>query len=69
MQMILQKILAPEKVNGEDRLPLPPYAALERDYGFKPSTSLKEDLRKFSEWYKECFILIRNKTFFQNLFC
>ena len=100
---------APERKNGEDSLPLPPYAvynignsnpenlldfvsilqeelvragvlpedynfedhkklvpmqpgdvpvtyadtsALERDFGFKPSTSLREGLRKFSEWYK-----------------
>ena len=27
-------------------------SALERDFGFKPSTSLREGLRKFSEWYK-----------------
>lgn len=103
---------APEKVTGEDGLPLPPYAvynignnqpenlldfvdilqqeliragvlpedydfeahkelvpmqpgdvpityadttALERDYGFKPSTSLREGLRKFAEWYKEFY--------------
>ena len=26
--------------------------ALERDFGFKPSTSLREGLRKFAEWYK-----------------
>lgn len=25
---------------------------LERDYGFKPNTSLREGLRKFAEWYK-----------------
>ena len=104
---------APEKANGEDGLPLPPYAiynignsnpenlldfvnilqeeliragvlpedydfeshkelvpmqpgdvpvtyadtsALERDYGFKPSTSLRDGLRKFAEWYKEFYI-------------
>ena len=104
---------APEKVTGEDGLPLPPYAvynignnqpenlldfvdilqqeliragvlpedydfeahkelvpmqpgdvpityadttALERDYGFKPSTSLREGLRKFAEWYKEFYL-------------
>lgn len=104
---------APEKVNGEDGLPLPPYAvynignnqpenlldfvdilqqeliragvlpedydfeahkelvpmqpgdvpityadttALERDFGFKPSTSLREGLRKFAEWYKEFYM-------------
>ena len=27
-------------------------SALERDYGFKPSTSLRDGLRKFAEWYK-----------------
>ena len=27
--------------------------ALEADFGFKPSTSLKEGLRKFAEWYRE----------------
>ena len=27
-------------------------SALERDFGFKPSTSLREGLRKFAEWYK-----------------
>lgn len=26
--------------------------ALERDFGFRPSTSLREGLRKFAEWYK-----------------
>ena len=26
--------------------------ALERDYGFKPSTSLRTGLRRFAEWYK-----------------
>ena len=103
---------APEKQNGEDGLPLPPYAvynignnspenlldfvtilqeellraevlpadydfeahkklvpmqpgdvpityadtsALERDFGFKPSTSLREGLRKFARWYKEFY--------------
>ena len=27
--------------------------ALEADFGFRPSTSLREGLRKFAEWYKE----------------
>ncbi len=27
-------------------------SALERDFGFKPSTSLRKGLRKFAEWYK-----------------
>ena len=28
---------------------------LEEDFGFKPSTSLREGLRKFAEWYKEFY--------------
>ena len=104
---------APEKENGEDGLPVPPYrvynignnspenlldfvdilqqeliraevlpadydfeahkqlvpmqagdvpityadtSALERDFGFKPSTSLRDGLRKFAEWYKEFYM-------------
>ncbi len=103
---------APERKNGEDGLPIPPYAVynignqnpenlldfvdilqqelirakvlpedydfeshkelvpmqpgdvpvtyadtepLERDYGFKPCTSLREGLRKFAQWYKEFY--------------
>lgn len=103
---------APEKQQGEDGLPLPPYAvynignnspenlltfvdilqqelirakvlpedydfeahkklvpmqpgdvpvtyadtsALERDYGYKPSTSLRDGLRAFAEWYKSFY--------------
>lgn len=103
---------APEKKNGEDGLPIPPYAiynignsnpenlldfvqilseelvragvlpadydfeahkelvamqpgdvpvtyadtsALERDFGFKPHTPLREGLRKFAEWYQEFY--------------
>ena len=29
--------------------------ALERDYGFKPNTNLRDGLRKFAEWYKEFY--------------
>ena len=104
---------APEKKNGEDGLPIPPYAiynignsnpenlldfvqilseelvragvlpedydfeahkelvamqpgdvpvtyadtsALERDFGFKPHTPLREGLRKFAEWYREFYM-------------
>ncbi|MBO4811051.1 MAG: NAD-dependent epimerase/dehydratase family protein [Prevotella sp.] len=104
---------APEKQQGEDGLPLPPYAvynignsspenlltfvdilqqeliraqvlpadydfeahkklvpmqpgdvpvtyadtsALERDYGFKPSTSLRDGLRAFAEWYHRFYM-------------
>ena len=103
---------APDKKNGEDGLPIPPYAvynignqnpenlldfvqilseelvrakvlpedydfeahkelvpmqpgdvpvtyadtsALERDFGYKPSTSLRTGLRNFAEWYAEIF--------------
>lgn len=108
---VMQK--APDKQNGEDGLPLPPYkvynignnqpenlldfvtilqeeliragvlpedydfeahkelvpmqpgdvpvtyadtTALEHDFGFKPSTSLREGLRKFAEWYKAFYM-------------
>ena len=104
---------APEKKNGEDGLPIPPYkiynignsnpenlldfvqilseelvragvlpedydfeahkelvpmqpgdvpvtyadtSALERDFGFKPHTSVREGLRKFAEWYKDFYM-------------
>lgn len=30
-------------------------SALERDFGFKPSTDLRTGLRKFAEWYKEFY--------------
>lgn len=30
-------------------------SALERDYGFKPSTSLRDGLRRFAEWYKDFY--------------
>ena len=107
---VMQK--PPEKMDGEDGLPVPPYAvynignnqpenlldfvqilseelvragvlpedydfeahkelvpmqpgdvpvtyadttALEHDFGFKPSTPLREGLRKFAEWYKDFY--------------
>ena len=30
-------------------------SALERDFGYKPSTSLRDGLRKFAEWYKQFY--------------
>jgi len=30
-------------------------SALERDFGFKPSTSLRDGLRKFAEWYRDFY--------------
>lgn len=104
---------APERANGEDGLPVPPYmvynignnqpenlldfvnilqeelvsagvlpadydfeahkklvpmqpgdipvtyadtSALERDFGFKPNTPLREGLRKFAQWYKNFYL-------------
>lgn len=31
-------------------------SALERDFGFKPNTSLKDGLGRFAEWYKEFYM-------------
>lgn len=31
-------------------------SALERDFGFKPSTPLREGLRRFAEWYKAFYM-------------
>ena len=31
-------------------------SALERDFGYKPSTSLRDGLRAFAEWYKEFYM-------------
>lgn len=30
-------------------------SALERDFGFKPSTSLRDGLRRFAQWYKKFY--------------
>ena len=30
-------------------------SALETDYGFKPSTSLREGLRRFAQWYAQYY--------------
>ncbi len=31
-------------------------SALERDFGYKPSTSLRDGLRKFAKWYREFYL-------------
>lgn len=31
-------------------------SALEQDFGYKPSTSLREGLRRFAEWYRDFYI-------------
>jgi nucleoside-diphosphate-sugar epimerase len=37
-------------------------SALERDFGFKPSTPLRDGLRKFAKWYKEYYELFIGKN-------
>lgn len=37
-------------------------SALETDFGFKPSTSLREGLRKFAIWYKSCSLNCKQKS-------
>ena len=29
---------------------------LERDFGFRPSTDLREGLRKFAQWYRDFYL-------------
>lgn len=29
---------------------------LEKDFGYKPNTTLREGLRKFAKWYKEYYM-------------
>jgi len=31
-------------------------SALERDFGFRPSTNLRDGLRRFAQWYKEFYL-------------
>ena len=66
-QELVRAGVLPEDYNFEEHKKLVPmqpgdvpitYAdtsALERDFGFKPSTSLCDGLRKFAEWYKEYY--------------
>lgn len=66
-ELIRAKVL-PKEFNFERHMRLVPmqpgdvpitYAdtgPLEQDFGFKPSTSLREGLRKFAEWYKKYYL-------------
>lgn len=66
-QELLRADVLPANYNFEEHKKLVPmqpgdvpvtYAdtsALERDFGFKPSTPLREGLSKFAEWYKEFY--------------
>lgn len=38
-------------------------SALERDFGFKPSTSLRDGLRAFAEWYAKYYNICRQKQY------
>ena len=63
-QELVRAGVLPEDYNFEEHKELVPMqpgdvpvtfadtSALERDMGFKPSTSLRDGLRKFAEWYK-----------------
>lgn len=67
-ELIRAKVL-PEDYNFESHKELVPMqprdvtvtfadtSALERDFSFKPNTSLRDGLRKFAEWYKEFYKL------------
>ena len=66
-QELVRASVLPEDYNFDEHKELVPmqagdvpitYAdtsALERDFAFKPSTPLREGLRKFAEWYKEYY--------------
>ena len=49
-----QKELVPMQP-GDEPITYADTSALERDFGFKPHTPLREGLRKFAEWYKEFY--------------
>lgn len=34
---------------------MPNTTPLEKDFGFKPNTSLREGLRRFAEWYAKYY--------------
>ena len=66
----LERVLAEEGViegpTAHELLPMQPgdvyqtyadTAPLERDFGFKPNTSLEDGLRKFARWYKRYYEL------------
>ena len=44
-----------KKKKGDVPVTFADTSALERDFGFKPSTSLRDGLRAFAEWYKKFY--------------
>lgn len=62
---------APERTDGSDGLPMPPWdvpityadtGRLERDYGFRQGMDFRTGLRAFAEWYKEYYGKIITQT-------
>lgn len=49
-----QKKLVPMQA-GDVPITYADTSALERDFGFKPSTPLRDGLRRFAQWYKEYY--------------
>lgn len=39
-------------------------STLERDFGFKPHTPLRDGLRKFAEWYKKFYMKKTKSSFY-----
>lgn len=48
------KVLVPMQA-GDVPVTFADTSSLERDFGFKPSTSLRQGLRAFAQWYKEFY--------------
>ena len=64
-QELIRAGVLPEDEAHKELVPMQPgdvpvtYAdttALEEDFGFRPSTSLREGLRKFAGWYREFYM-------------
>ncbi|HHV64365.1 MAG TPA: NAD-dependent epimerase [Peptococcaceae bacterium] len=70
LEKALSKALGREIVAQKEFLPMQPgdvkttysdSSPLERDFGFKPSTSIEEGLQRFVEWYVEYYGLRKDK--------
>lgn len=59
LEKVLGKIAEKEYLPMQDGDVYQTYAdvsELEKDFGFKPSTTIEDGLRKFAEWYKEYYL-------------
>lgn len=70
LEKALSKALGREIVAQKEFLPMQPgdvkttysdSSPLERDFGFKPRTSIEEGLQRFVEWYVEYYGLRKDK--------